>query len=132
MGHISRTFLGMAVLAVAATGLSGVAEAGRACKGRDCRHGPYAGEPSVYRFVYTESNYGGKRVAAPVRAAPLGDQVRLPGGSWIDCEITCEYTLRRVSIDFWEDQTRKTTSPNYFKYDFEVDTGRFHRRRYHY
>lgn len=128
MGHIGKTFLGMAALAVAAAGLAEVAEAGRACKGRDCRHGRYADEPGVYRFVYAESNYGGKRVAAPVRAAPLGDQVRLPGGNWVDCEITCEYTLRRVSIDFWEDQTRRTTSPNYFKYDFELDTGRYYRR----
>lgn len=125
-GHLVKSVFGLAGLAAVA--FAGVAEAGKYCKGRDCRKGPYADEPGVYRFVYAESNFGGKRLVAPVRESRLGDQVRLPGGSWVDCEITCEYTLRRVSIDFWEDQTRKTTSPNYFRYDFDLTDHRLRRR----
>jgi hypothetical protein len=63
-----------------------------------------------------------------VRHGPTGDQVRLPGGTWLNCEITCEYTLRRTSVDFWEDQQNKYTSPNYLRYDINIDSGTVRRR----
>jgi hypothetical protein len=127
MGHLRKACLTLAAMSAAAFSLASAAEAGR-CKGHDCRHGPYAREPGVYRYVYAESNYSDKHLVAPVRAMPLGDQVRLPGGAWVYCENSCEYTLRRTTLDFWEDQTQKWTSPNYFRFDLDLTTGRVYRR----
>jgi len=72
----------------------------------------------AYRVIYAESWYGFERVIAPVRRAEHGDQVRLPGGSWVYCEFSCEYTLKRQSLDFWQGQgaggTGDQSSPGYF------------------
>ncbi|MFT4078468.1 hypothetical protein [Rhodomicrobium sp.] len=72
----------------------------------------------AYRVIYAESWYGFERVIAPVRRAEHGDQVRLPGGSWVYCEYSCEYTLKRQSLDFWQGQgaggTGDQSSPGYF------------------
>jgi hypothetical protein len=27
--------------------------------------------------------------------------VRLPGGTWLECGISCSDTLRRETVDFW-------------------------------
>jgi hypothetical protein len=84
-----------------------------------------------YRFVYAESWYGFKKVVAPVRRAEHGDEVRLPGGTWVYCEFSCEYTLRRQSLDFWQGQgaggQSDQVSPGYFRKDFYIDDwGRRH------
>jgi hypothetical protein len=128
MGHGLKFFLGLGAAAAAVLSFAAAAEAG-VCKGRHCK-GPRIGhEPGVYRYIYVESDFGHRSVAAPVRRGRWGDQVKIPGGgAWIDCEITCEYTLRRVSVDFWEDQRNGYTSPNYFRYDIDVDTGHVRRR----
>jgi hypothetical protein len=108
------------------------AEAGRPCKGRACRSAPppYADdEPGVYRYVRAEATIGGRTVVGPVRHGAWGDQVRTPGGNWYDCEITCEYTLRRLTVDFWDGQgSGRFVSPGYFRYDIDIDTGHVHRR----
>lgn len=75
----------------------------------------------VYRYVRAESFYRFRSVVAPVRRGPVGDQVLVPGGAWHDCEITCEYTLRRVYLDFWEGQGDNFTSPGYFRFKFYLD-----------
>lgn len=87
-------------------------------------------EAEGYRVVYAESWYGFKKVVAPVRRAELGDQVRLPGGTWVYCEASCEYTLRKQSLDFWEGVTGDgdTVSPGYLRKDFYLDDLR--RRHY--
>lgn len=41
---------------------------------------------------------------APLRQTTLGPQMRLKGGTWIWCEGDCSDTLRRATIDFWDDQ----------------------------
>ena len=95
---------------------------------RNPRRAPYC--CGVYRFVYAESWYGFKKVVAPVRRAALGDQVRLPGGAWVYCEFSCEYTLRKQSLDFWQGVTGQgeNISPGYFRWDFYIDDfGRPHR-----
>lgn len=85
----------------------------RPCK-RDC--------DGAYRYVYAESWYGFKKVVAPVRQARLGEQVRLPGGTWVYCEFSCEYTLRKQSLDFWESQGNGSfVSPGLFRKDFYLD-----------
>jgi hypothetical protein len=128
MGHIVKTVLGLAAGLAVAAGFAGMAEAG-ACKGKACKP-RYSDEPGVYRYVTTEQTFGGHVVAAPVRHGRWGDQVRIPGGdNWADCEITCEYTLRRLSVDFWDGMGKsRSVSPGYFRYDIDVDTGEVHRR----
>jgi hypothetical protein len=66
--------------------------------------------------VVAESRYGHGSVAGPVRQSTNGQlQVRLPGGSWIDCGRSCADTLRRESIDFWENHGRDgQDGPGYF------------------
>lgn len=114
MMHLRTGALFSAVLMMAA--ISGVPEAGNAgsrYKAHD--YGP------TYRHVRAESFYSSRSVVAPVRRGPHGDQVMTPGGNWYDCEITCEYTLRRVYLDFWEHQRDKFTSPGYFRFEFVID-----------
>jgi hypothetical protein len=128
-GHIVRSFLSMAGISAAAMlAFAGAAEAGK-CRGRNCAPPPYAEEPGVYRHVRAEATTGGQVVVAPVRAGEWGDQVRTPGGNWVDCEITCEYTLRRLTVDFWDGiGGSRTITPGYFRYDIDLDTGHVRRR----
>ncbi len=97
-------------------------------KSKRARHAPYRNCCEGYRFVYAESWQGFKRVVAPVRKARLGEEVRLPGGSWVYCEFSCEYTLRKQSLDFWEGVVKQddSVSPGLFRKDFYLD----HPRRY--
>jgi hypothetical protein len=53
-------------------------------------------------FVTAESNYGNGSVRGPVRRTAQGRlEVRLPGGTWIECGFSCSDTLRRETVDFW-------------------------------
>jgi hypothetical protein len=103
-------------ICAALLGVSGATYAGDAPR-PDC-----CGE--VYRFVYAESWYGSQKVTAPVRHAGNGDQVLLPGGPWVDCEFSCEYTLRKQRLDLWEKQgaaRNAQASRGYPRQDFYVD-----------
>ncbi|HRK19389.1 MAG TPA: hypothetical protein PK970_10575 [Hyphomicrobiaceae bacterium] len=61
------------------------------------RRGGYVG------YVTAESRYGSGVVSGPVRQGPRGLlQVRLPGGTWMDCGRSCRETLRRETVDFWQ------------------------------
>ena len=44
------------------------------------------------------SRYGNGCYTAPVR----GSQMRLKGGTWVDCKGSCSDTLREETVDFWE------------------------------
>jgi hypothetical protein len=59
--------------------------------------------------VVAESRFGHGTVSGPVRAARHGREVRLPGGTWIDCGRSCAETLRTETVDFWEN---KGAGPN--------------------
>ena len=64
-------------------------------------------QPRRERYVYitAESRYSGASVTAPVRAGPKGRlEVRLPGGTWLECGRSCSDTLRRETVDFWKDR----------------------------
>lgn len=53
--------------------------------------------------VTAESRYGHGTVSGPVRRSDRGRaEVRLPGGTWLECGRSCSETLRRESVDFWE------------------------------
>lgn len=54
------------------------------------------------------STYGEGCTTAPVRQTSVGPQVRLKGGTWIYCEVDCQDTLRRATVDFWHDQRERS------------------------
>lgn len=65
---------------------------------------PAAGMAQSYPDrVTAQSHYGNGSVTAPVRINKRGyPEVRLPSGSWTDCEGNCREALRRQHLDFWE------------------------------
>jgi hypothetical protein len=68
--------------------------------GADARsRGAYDAGPG---YVVAESRWGNGTVTGPVRRGPVGWQVRLPGGTWVDCVRSCSETLRLRTVDFWQ------------------------------
>jgi hypothetical protein len=64
-------------------------------------------------FVTAESRYGAGSITAPVRLSARGRrEVRLPGGTWIECRQTCTNTLRQETIDFWHIRSGIDSSGN--------------------
>ena len=58
--------------------------------------------PGIVGYVTADSRYSGQSVSGPVRRGPQGRlEVRLPGGTWLECGISCSDTLRRQTVDFW-------------------------------
>jgi hypothetical protein len=56
-----------------------------------------------YGSVTAESRYGHGSISGPVRRGPQGRlEVRLPGGTWLECGMSCGETLRRQTVDFWD------------------------------
>lgn len=53
------------------------------------------------------SSYGNGCYTAPVRQGKWGREMRLRGGTWIDCRGDCRRTLREETVDFWETQQEK-------------------------
>lgn len=124
MGHILKSVFGLAAVSALSIGFAASAQAGK-CRGGDCDYG----DEGNYGYVTAHATTGGKTVTAPVRPGRWGEQVKLPGGAWVDCETTCEYTLRRHTVDFWEGMGEGTiVSPGYFRYDYNIDTGETTRR----
>jgi hypothetical protein len=66
---------------------------------KDC-----CGEGEVYRHIYAEAWYGNQKVVAPVRRVGCCDQVQIPTGEWIPCEFSCEITMRKMPLWYWQDQ----------------------------
>lgn len=62
-----------------------------------------------------------KYVIVPIRDGRYGDaEVRLPGGTWIDCERNCEWTVQKKYLDFWEYQ-QSPFGPGYLRRKFYLD-----------
>jgi hypothetical protein len=53
------------------------------------------------------SKYGSQCYTAKLVRTPVGWKMRLKGGTLIHCEVTCDDTLRRATVDFWEDQRER-------------------------
>jgi hypothetical protein len=64
--------------------------------------GPKSGPSSGH--VVVASQFGHGTVSGPVRDGRHGLEVRLPGGTWLDCGRSCSETLRTESVDFWENR----------------------------
>lgn len=47
---------------------------------------------------------GSKCKVGSVRDTRLGQKVRLPGGTWVDCDGDCKNKLRQKTVDFWYEQ----------------------------
>lgn len=77
------------------------------------------GEPAP-GYVVAESRWGNGTVTGPVRRGPNGWQVRLPGGTWVNCVRSCSETLRLQTVDFWKTVGREAPDggPNYFTLQF--------------
>ena len=55
-----------------------------------------------YRHITVPSQLdASESVSGPVRSTPRGDEVRLPGGTWVPCGFNCYFTLRNATVDFW-------------------------------
>ena len=86
---------------------------------KDCR-----GEGEVYRHIYAEAWYGNQKVMAPVRRVGCCDQVRFPTGEWIPCEFSCEITMRKMPLWYWQDQGAgysHSVTPGYPRADHWTD-----------
>lgn len=57
------------------------------------------------------SRYGNGCYTAPVRQGRFGPEMRLKGGTWIDCRGSCEDALREETVDFWD--TIRERSPDH-------------------
>jgi hypothetical protein len=81
----------------------------------------YAHEPG-YGYVVAESRYGNGTVTGPVRRTRIGYEVRLPGGTWIPCRRSCTDTLRRETVDFWQNQGRDApdSGAGYLHWEFPL------------
>jgi hypothetical protein len=81
------------------------------------------GQPH-YVYITAESRYGTATVTAPVRNGPAGRlEVRLPGGTWLECGLSCRETLRRETVDFWQGEGRgrpggDINGPGYLQFRF--------------
>jgi hypothetical protein len=76
-----------------------------------------------YHYITVESRYGTQTVSGPVRLGPQGRlEVRMPGGTWIECGQSCRDTLRRETVDFWQERGRPRSmggdGPGYFRFGF--------------
>jgi hypothetical protein len=77
-----------------------------------------------YVYVTAESRYSGATVTAPVRVGPKNRlEVRLPGGTWLECGQSCSDTLRRETVDFWQNHNGRPfdggrDGPGYLKFRF--------------
>jgi hypothetical protein len=74
-------------------------------------------------YVTAVSRYGAGSITAPVRISALGrPEVRLPGGTWIECRRSCANTLRQETIDFWHIRSTGNSTgddgPGYFSFSF--------------
>jgi hypothetical protein len=49
------------------------------------------------------SKYNFNCYTATLVKSTVGWMVRLKGGNRLHCGVTCEDTLRRATVDFWED-----------------------------
>jgi len=107
---------------VLATTLTAAGLAGIAAPVVAAERGALAGSPG---FVTAESHYCNGTVRGPVRRTAQGRlEVRLPGGTWIECGLSCSDTLRRETVDFWRNhggggpRAGGSDGPGYFRFKF--------------
>ena len=77
-------------------------------------------KPQPSSWVSAESRWGHGRISGPVRQGRFGLEVRMPGGSWIECVRSCSETLRMETVDYWESHGNhaKDPGPGYFRWEW--------------
>jgi hypothetical protein len=127
----SAIFAGAIVLGLTGAARAADANAAQAPHRMARRHPPYRDSEccsEVYRYVYAEAWYGNQKIVAPVRRVGCCDQVQVPGGAWIDCVFSCEITIRKMRLDYWQDQGagyNNGLSPGYPRADFYTNAWGF-------
>jgi hypothetical protein len=100
-------------LLVTASTFSAAAEAQHRREGRG---------PKVHAgaYVTAESRWGNGRVSGLVRQGRFGLEVRLPGGTWVECVRSCSETLRKETVDFWQSHGNHApdNGPGYFRWEW--------------
>ncbi|MGA7325196.1 MAG: hypothetical protein WBX25_12075 [Rhodomicrobium sp.] len=78
----------------------------------------------IYRYVYAEAWYGNRKIVAPVRRVEWGDQVQVPGGAWLNCIFSCELTIRKLRLEYWQALGAGTINRDlpYPRNDFYIDS----------
>lgn len=56
------------------------------------------------------SRYGNGCYTAPVRPGKWGPEMRLKGGTWIECRGSCKDALREETVDFFETLREKSSN----------------------
>ena len=72
-------------------------------------------------YVTAESDHGHGKVSGSVRRGAKNYEVRMPGGTWIDCGRDCGDTLRRETVDFWESRNGRNATDGvggYFRWSW--------------
>lgn len=95
---LRRAGTAMALAGMLAGGLAASADAATRRAGKSA---------DGYQWVTAHSDYSVNTISAPTRPSKWGREVRLPGGSWIDCAGDCRDTLREATIDFWFEQNNR-------------------------
>ena len=75
----------------------------------------------IIGYVKADSFYSVKTITGPVRVSAKGRlEVGLPGGTWIECRMSCRNTLRQETVDFWEHRNNRygADGPGYFHFKF--------------
>ena len=58
-------------------------------------------DPAYPHITSQSEYYPADTVTGAVRRGPRGDEVRLPGGTWVPCGFNCYFTFRNATVDFW-------------------------------
>jgi hypothetical protein len=109
MQHVKLIVVGCALVALSATTVQAAP--------RKARDGQLVG------YAVAESRNSGKVIAAPVRrsAATGRLEFRMKNGTWIECGRSCNDTLRRTTVDFWDSKDPGgggSNGPGYLRYRF--------------
>ncbi len=112
------------VIAAGVFGFTAIAEAAE-ISNKPAPIAPGQGCCEPYRYVYAEFWYGDRKVVAPVRHGPAGDEVLLPGEIWVPCNFSCEITLRKQTLHYLQSRGAGSGSefaPAYPREDSYVDS----------
>ncbi len=60
---------------------------------------PATARDDGYEMITVQSQEDFRTVTVPVRAGRNGYEVRIPGGTWLECEYSCAYTVQNEYLD---------------------------------
>lgn len=54
-----------------------------------------------YDMITVQSQEDFRTITVPVRQGRNGPEVRIPNGTWLECEYSCEYTVQNEYLDLF-------------------------------